>query len=70
MPKSASVNLDVYDITGRLVRHVLAGTLSAGDHEVEWDGRDAWGVKAAPGAYVVRLSTADWSETGKVLRLR
>jgi uncharacterized membrane protein len=70
MPKSASVSLDVYDITGRLVRRVLAGTLSAGDHEVEWDGRDVWGVKVAPGAYVVRLSTADWSETGKVLRLR
>ncbi len=70
MPKGAGVRLEVYDITGRLVRRVLNGRLSAGDHEVEWEGWDARGVKVAPGACVVRLSMADWSETRKVLLVR
>jgi uncharacterized membrane protein len=70
VPESSRASLEVYDITGRLVRQVLDGTVLAGEHEVQWDGKDTSGRKVAPGAYIIRLSAGDRSETKKVIQVR
>lgn len=56
LPATATVNLGIYDVAGRLVRSLLAGeTLSAGAHEQEWNGRDDAGRDQAAGLYLYRL---------------
>lgn len=53
-PSRASVA--VYATDGRMVREVMrAEPLSAGTHEVRWDGLDAVGRPVAPGVYQWRL---------------
>jgi len=49
------VSLDVYDLQGRLVRRLVAGSLEAGAHSVVWDGLDAGGRQVGSGVYLARL---------------
>jgi hypothetical protein len=51
LPKSGSVDLAVYDIAGRKVATLAQGTMSAGNHEVSWNG-----ANAPVGVYLYRLS--------------
>jgi hypothetical protein len=56
LPGECAVRLEVYDVSGRLVARLIdSERLSAGAHEVEWNGRDAAGRTAASGIYVYRL---------------
>jgi hypothetical protein len=70
LPYSASVEAGVYDVSGRRIRALLHGTLSAGRHEIAWDGRDESGEAAAAGLYFVKATGPGWSETRRVMRLR
>lgn len=51
--------LAVYDVTGRRVRSLLRGDLTAGDHEMVWDGRNDRGEPVGSGTYFARLTSAD-----------
>jgi len=62
--RAARVTLDVYDVTGRLVRVLVKEDLASGVHDVFWDGRNGVGQPVAPGVYLCRL------ERGEVVRVR
>jgi hypothetical protein len=65
------VSLSVYDIRGRLVTRLLEGTtLSAGEHVLEWTGKNAAGNSLPAGEYFVRLETELGTETQKVVATR
>lgn len=56
LPASATVELSVYDLGGRLVRTLIGGErLGPGPHLRRWDGRDDSGRPAGSGIYLVRL---------------
>ncbi len=49
------VDVLVYDVLGRTVRHVASGAwLPAGPHSISWDGRRDNGAACASGVYFVR----------------
>jgi flagellar hook assembly protein FlgD len=52
------VRLDVYDLAGRRVATIVRERLSAGWHELSWNGRSRSGDRVAAGIYVCRLVTA------------
>jgi flagellar hook assembly protein FlgD len=62
--------LDVFDVSGRLVRKLGNGTFAAGSHVLEWDGRDGAGAPSAAGVYFVRLASGDRSVISRIVRLR
>ncbi|MBN1886321.1 MAG: S8 family serine peptidase [Candidatus Krumholzibacteriota bacterium] len=64
------VRLAVYDVGGRLVGLLVDGTLSAGPHEVRWDGRDRHGRAVASGIYFYRLAVPGEAVTRKMTLLR
>jgi flagellar hook assembly protein FlgD len=43
-------------VAGRLVRRLVEGTLTAGEHVVKWDGQDDNARPVASGVYVYRLA--------------
>ncbi|GJM45419.1 MAG: hypothetical protein DHS20C21_22610 [Gemmatimonadota bacterium] len=67
LPLTGRAEIDVYDVTGRLVRGVLNESLPAGAHQARWDGRTGQGTAAANGVYFVRLKTEAGTSTKKVL---
>jgi hypothetical protein len=70
LSKATSVTLAIYDVRGALVRTLVSAAVSAGRHEVTWDGRDARGHKVASGVYLGRLEAGDHAETKRMVLLR
>ena len=70
-PAGVGFTFDVYDAAGAHVRHLAAGTRSAGGRErFTWDGRDDTGRPIAAGAYFVRLRAGQATTVRKLLILR
>ena len=68
LPAAAGgVRLDVYDVSGRLVRRLIEGGRRTGLHTITWDGRDDGGAVVAPGVYVSRLADSRSARTLKMV---
>ncbi len=70
LPSAGTVSLAVYDISGRVVRTLAAGTKAAGEHAASWDGRDEGGSPVASGVYFVRIEAGGESAARKILLLK
>jgi hypothetical protein len=69
LPQAGSVQLDVYDLSGRRVWSA-EGMLSSGSHAWSWDGRTLEGQDSGAGLFFVRLVTP-WGTRGeRLVRLR
>lgn len=55
LPAAAEVTLEIFDVSGRLVRQVASGTFPAGRHPARWDGSDGSGGRVAAGLYFAQL---------------
>ncbi len=55
LPTAGPISLQVFGIDGRLVRSLVNGVQTAGEHEAVWDGRNSSGRPASPGIYFTRL---------------
>ncbi len=50
--------LTVIDARGYMIRELVSGVYPAGDHEIQWDGRDSHGRAVPSGIYFYRLRAA------------
>jgi hypothetical protein len=64
------VSIAVYDVSGRLVRNLLAGPVTAGRHTVQWDGRGMNGRVLGTGTYFVRVEIAEHEFIEKVTLIK
>jgi glucose/arabinose dehydrogenase len=55
LPEKSEIELAVFDVTGREVKKLLAGTQAAGNYEVSWDGRNRGDGELRSGIYLLRL---------------
>jgi hypothetical protein len=55
LPRAGRVDVEIYDVGGRLVRSLEGGRLDAGAHEVAWNGKDQNGAAIGSGVYFIRL---------------
>lgn len=65
-----AVSVEIFDVSGRAVRHLFDGTLPAGATALRWDGRDDSGGVAPAGIFLARISTSERTETRKLIRRR
>ena len=64
------VSLEIYDVSGRLVRTLVDGYEPAGTRTAIWDGRDDAGQPVASGIYFSRMTAPEFSETTKMMLLK
>ncbi len=55
LPATERVTLKIYDMTGREVKTLVSGVMSAGTHVVTWNGTDNNGTHLASGTYFYTL---------------
>jgi flagellar hook assembly protein FlgD len=55
---AGSVDVAVYDVSGRMVRQLESGYVTAGIHDLKWDGLDEKGTAVSAGIYFVRFVSA------------
>jgi hypothetical protein len=70
LPRASEATLRVFDVAGRLVRTLVSGSLPAGAHVADWDGRNETGGTVANGVYFYRLQAAGEFATKKLILVR
>ncbi len=65
LPQQAEVQINVYNLRGEQVAHLISGSLEAGQHITRWDAS-----KFPSGVYVVEMKANDISITRKVTVLK
>ncbi len=70
LPQRERVDLRIYDVSGRLVRTLVADVLDAGAHRVRWDGLANSHRRAASGVYFARLDAVSGSAKHKIVLLQ
>lgn len=58
LPEANEVTLAIYTTTGQLVRTLVRGQVSAGNHSVSWNALDDSGARVASGVYLYTLKTS------------
>jgi hypothetical protein len=63
LSEASLVQLDVFDIQGRLVNRLVNAQQVAGEYSVLWDGSDNKGIKLPGGMYLYRICVITEKET-------
>ncbi|HPD26158.1 MAG TPA: T9SS type A sorting domain-containing protein, partial [Candidatus Marinimicrobia bacterium] len=70
LPEEARVEIIVYDLMGREVWKSTKTHYSAGTYSVVWNGTNHSGQPVGTGMYLVRLNSANYNATQKVLLVK
>ena len=67
LPKRSHVQLNIFDINGRLVRTLIDESMNVGQHKVIWNGNDDKGCPVASGLYLGQVVTNESRQTIKMI---
>jgi plastocyanin len=70
LPQAEHVNLNIYDITGRLLTNLADQQMPAGIARIIWNGTDSRGNHAASGVYFIRMETDLQTTAHRVVLLK
>ena len=70
LPDAGQVSLKIFNINGQFVKVLAEDQMTAGSHEVIWDGMNSEGRAAASGLYFYRLETNGLSKTKKMMLIK
>jgi len=59
------VEMEIFDLLGRIVNHVELGNMNAGHHSIKYDA-----VNLSSGVYFYRIKAGDFSETRKMVLMK
>lgn len=70
VPTTAHVAVEIYNVLGQLINVLFDNQISAGSHEIEWNGVDFAGRNVSSGVYFARFSSPGYSRTIKMSLLK
>ncbi len=72
LPQDSNVRIDIYNMTGQLVRRLtgVGQSFPAGEHQLTWNGKNDAGDDVSSGIYLYRMSTAGYVKTHKMTLMR
>jgi hypothetical protein len=70
MASKGKVELNIYDVSGRLVSTLVNGLVDGGIHEVVWNGTNNAGEKVSSGVYWSQLKAGDYLSDKKMVLLK
>ena len=62
LPEDSDVELSIFNIKGQKIRSLLNNQITAGEHSIVWNGKDASGKKISSGVYLYKLNVNGKSE--------
>ncbi len=69
-PETEYVTINIYNITGQLVKSLVNNTLFAGYHEIVWDAKDNLGYNVGSGVYYYHITAGSHKSVRKMVLLR
>ncbi|MCK4596121.1 T9SS type A sorting domain-containing protein, partial [candidate division WOR-3 bacterium] len=70
LDKVGEVDVEIYNLIGQKVAHLISGQKQEGRHTVIWDGRDVKGRRCSPGIYFCRIDAFGESLYNRITLLR
>ena len=70
VPVGMQFTIGIFDVTGKLVKTLISGMQSVGQGIVRWDGQNDDQVILPSGVYFYQMSSADYTETRKIIFLK
>ena len=75
LSEDSSVRVDIYNLSGHLIRRLNLGYRSTGWHisreqAVYWDGKNSAGESVASGIYFYKLQAGDFVAAGKMIAVK
>ena len=67
---NSNVSIEIFNIRGQKVKTLINEQLNKGQHSVIWNGKDADNRSVASGIYFYRMSSENYSATGKMLLMK
>lgn len=67
IPEDENVNLAIFNVRGQLIKTLVNGFLTAGDHSITWYGTDKSNAHVAPGIYFYRLQSDSYALIKKMV---
>jgi len=67
VPAASPVQIDIFNSTGKKIRTLVNETMSAGQHDVVWDGRDDWSHLVSSGLYFCVMRSRDFKQTRRMI---
>ena len=73
--QDSSVTAKIYDVTGKLIRMIELGHVTAGNYlesskAIYWDGRSENGEVVSSGTYFYQIQAGDYTDTRKMVILK
>ncbi|HMQ98310.1 MAG TPA: metallophosphoesterase [Ignavibacteria bacterium] len=65
IPQNEQVNINIYDINGKLVEELVNKSLSAGNHFIEWNA-----VNYTSGIYFYRITAGNFTDVKKMILVK
>lgn len=70
LPSESRVRINVYNISGQLVKTLIDAKQLPGYYNIAWNGRDNFGRPVSAGVYFYRLNAGDINLTRKMVLLK
>ncbi len=70
LPRPARVRLQIYNVSGQLVRSLVDAEQTSGFHVAEWDGLNSAGQAVSSGVYFYRMQVGEVVKQRKLLLLK
>ena len=70
IPEDSYIQLDVFSVNGKMIKHLENSFKLQGNYSVSWDGKDMIGKSVGSGIYIAKLSTEKEILSHKVLLLK
>ena len=70
IPEDSYIQLDVFSVNGKMIKHLENSFKLQGNYSVSWDGKDMIGKSVGSGIYIAKLSTQKEIISHKMLLLK
>lgn len=70
VPKTTDVTIKIHDMIGQEIRTLFNGQITAGLHQIEWDGLNDAGLKMSSGSYIYRMTAGDFVQAREMILLK
>ena len=70
LEKPGKVEVIIYDVTGKEITTLVSAHQTAGSYQIQWQGDNAQGIKAAAGMYFYQLSVDGAADVKKMLLIK
>ncbi|KAA3598429.1 MAG: T9SS C-terminal target domain-containing protein [Calditrichaeota bacterium] len=70
IPQVSNVQLQIFNVKGRLVKELANSKMNVGFYNFDWNGTDSNGTKVSSGIYFYKLETEGFIQTKKMILLK